>query len=364
MSQDEHRMYIPFTDNYRCSSCGAEQCKLWRHYMVTASAVDLLCASCALRDQKVEGMPNADGKRIDSLDEVTCRIGDLIPAIPCEDRDTFWGYSMLPSNGLRWWRSLPTITILMNREERELDGVINELADLMSPDGGILAFNDPITLLNRIVVDLKALRTRVIDLEDELKESNIECCVANNLALTEAGNREEAVAVCDQLRIDLAKANTQRAQDEQDLWCLRESFRQLAERAPEICKGSTSISTVVAAIDELNRLCFYTAELKAELNQQKDSLTDSTNNKKYIVYFSVDPLPLNAPLEYFTESTAHVADLVGTFKAADKNTAMALAFACERAEKQWGWYRTGGYFAAFLVSEHTPMSDALTAQVA
>lgn len=113
----EDSVYTPFVDDYRCSACGIEQCKLWRQYMTAASAVDLLCASCALNDQKIEGVPDINGRRIDSLGEITCMIGDLVPAIPCEDRDTFWGYAYAPAHGWQWWRALPTVVISQTKKE-------------------------------------------------------------------------------------------------------------------------------------------------------------------------------------------------------------------------------------------------------
>lgn len=76
---------------------------------------------------------------------------------------------------------------------------------------------------------------------------------------------------------------------------------------------------------------------------------------KYIAYYSADPLPLDRPLEYYTRATSYVADLVGTFAAADEDTAIWMA--SESAREQWGVLGAGGYFAAFLLPEDTITSD-------
>jgi len=34
--------------------------------------------------------------------------GSLVPAVPTEQADTFWGYSSVPIAGVAWWRALPT----------------------------------------------------------------------------------------------------------------------------------------------------------------------------------------------------------------------------------------------------------------
>ncbi len=91
--------------NYKCQVCGASGIKLWRMYMTTAP--DLLCASCAAKDQ---------GQDISTLDEHgeldngygggTDQIGWFIPAVPSPD-GSYWGYASIPERASRWWMRLP-----------------------------------------------------------------------------------------------------------------------------------------------------------------------------------------------------------------------------------------------------------------
>jgi hypothetical protein len=96
-------------DGYKCSDCGAAGVKLWREYQTLADCVTLRCAACACRKENREDDVDAQGKiksehgshRID-------QIGWLVPAVPTEDGQTFWGYSSVPQPGVVWWKSLPT----------------------------------------------------------------------------------------------------------------------------------------------------------------------------------------------------------------------------------------------------------------
>ena len=38
----------------------------------------------------------------------TDQIGWLVPAVPSEEGDTFWGYMSVPQAGCDWWDRLPT----------------------------------------------------------------------------------------------------------------------------------------------------------------------------------------------------------------------------------------------------------------
>lgn len=101
--------------DYKCSKCGATQCKLWRQYNTFADFIKLLCVTCAGKNQhtSVKSM-NSDGKRMTKLCKSyhrTDQIGHLIPAIPTEDCDTYWGYTSVPEIGCEWWRRLPTFNV-------------------------------------------------------------------------------------------------------------------------------------------------------------------------------------------------------------------------------------------------------------
>lgn len=88
---------------YKCSSCGAENCKLWRMYNTFWSHQHLSCGPCALADQKQKGPIDTDGC-INNCDQ----IGWLVPAVPTPDGETFWDYTLVPPEGVAWWRNLPS----------------------------------------------------------------------------------------------------------------------------------------------------------------------------------------------------------------------------------------------------------------
>lgn len=94
-------------EKYKCSKCSSSNIKLWRQYQTFADNIELLCGSCALKDQNKTG-PIDDNGRIKGEYGFTDQIGWLVPAVPTEDGDTFWGYTSVPSSGCRWWRNLPT----------------------------------------------------------------------------------------------------------------------------------------------------------------------------------------------------------------------------------------------------------------
>jgi hypothetical protein len=83
--------------SYTCMGCGASKCRLWREYQTFSDRTQLLCATCAEKDQGRKLEPKCD------------QIGWLVPAIPVdgEDARSFWGYSSVPAPRLEWWYSLP-----------------------------------------------------------------------------------------------------------------------------------------------------------------------------------------------------------------------------------------------------------------
>lgn len=123
---------------YRCTTCGAHGCKLWREYQTFADYSELVCCDCAGESQNEDvGTIDADGRR-ENLYRYTRRqrrqvarrgtrgrrgagsvpksvahgrtdtIGWRVPAVPTEEGDTFWGYTSVPDAGVQWWRRLPT----------------------------------------------------------------------------------------------------------------------------------------------------------------------------------------------------------------------------------------------------------------
>jgi len=91
---------------YKCGTCGATGCKLWRD---SSFCPDLKCAPCAARAQKrsIEGI---DESGLIPTDMGLCdQIGWMVPCVPTEDESTYWGYTSVPQDGVEWWKRLPTL---------------------------------------------------------------------------------------------------------------------------------------------------------------------------------------------------------------------------------------------------------------
>ena len=80
---------------YKCGGCGASDIRLWRRWNTFVSAQSLTCKLCSEIEQGVE------------LGERGDEIGNRIPAVPTEEGDTFWGYSSVPDDAVKWWIHLP-----------------------------------------------------------------------------------------------------------------------------------------------------------------------------------------------------------------------------------------------------------------
>lgn len=72
---------------YKCSACGAGNCKLWRQWWHTF----LLCRACA--EKRTGATPNVEFK-----------IGGYIPAIP--DKSGRFGDASQLDDARRWWEAL------------------------------------------------------------------------------------------------------------------------------------------------------------------------------------------------------------------------------------------------------------------
>lgn len=83
---------------YVCSKCGLIKVRLWRQYQTCADNIKLLCVKCACEDQ------NED---INNILQHRDTIGWLVPAVPTEEGDTYWGYTSVPQNDVNWWYNLP-----------------------------------------------------------------------------------------------------------------------------------------------------------------------------------------------------------------------------------------------------------------
>ena len=58
------------------------------------SYLTLRCTKCALKNQKQE-----------VVEDPHC-IGWLVAAVPTEDGSTYWGYTSVPKDGVKWWENL------------------------------------------------------------------------------------------------------------------------------------------------------------------------------------------------------------------------------------------------------------------
>ncbi|HEX8389883.1 MAG TPA: hypothetical protein VF597_00490 [Candidatus Saccharimonadales bacterium] len=93
--------------SYVCGTCGKSGVKLWREYQTFLQNQALSCADCATKRFNVDISRMTDNGKHPSYLGHTDTIGWLIPAVPTEENDTFWGYSSVPPNGCDWWTRLP-----------------------------------------------------------------------------------------------------------------------------------------------------------------------------------------------------------------------------------------------------------------
>lgn len=94
---------------YRCADCGAHGVKLWRESEQFATLVRLRCCDCTGRfqDESVADIDESGRVRTMGYTARTDQIGSSLPAVPSPDGRTFWGYTSVPDEAVRWWKSLP-----------------------------------------------------------------------------------------------------------------------------------------------------------------------------------------------------------------------------------------------------------------
>lgn len=127
---------------YVCGGCGETGIKLWREYQTSLKQTTLLCMACSCNEQSKTRTPTEDGRSlytgivfhfyrtegmlpnqgigydpkegpppdaigIYTVQERTDQIGWRVPAVPTEGFMNFWGYTSVPSAGVKWWRNLP-----------------------------------------------------------------------------------------------------------------------------------------------------------------------------------------------------------------------------------------------------------------
>lgn len=83
-------------EGYICSDCGASGVRLYREYQTFLENQHLRCRACACKKQH---------RGPDNHSEYS--IGWLVAAVPTEDGLTFWGYTSVPDDGVKWWDNLP-----------------------------------------------------------------------------------------------------------------------------------------------------------------------------------------------------------------------------------------------------------------
>jgi hypothetical protein len=114
-------------ENYVCDTCGARGCKLWRDYQTFVEHQTLACCDCAGKSQEKDVSCIDDAGRLllepeeYGEDARSDQIGGLVPAIPTEDGDTFWGYSSVPDAGVAWWKKVRTRAMRCERCKKVID---------------------------------------------------------------------------------------------------------------------------------------------------------------------------------------------------------------------------------------------------
>lgn len=99
-------------EGYVCKVCGASGCKLWRQYNTFADHIELHCAVCAAAKDN-EDLSTMDDKGFHASSLLrgmrTDQLCGLMPAVPTEDGESYWGYTTVPQPGCNWWARLPSL---------------------------------------------------------------------------------------------------------------------------------------------------------------------------------------------------------------------------------------------------------------
>ncbi len=114
MATDAFKYAGRFTPGgYACGQCSRHGCKLWRRYQTVLEHQSLFCAECAGKNQDhdVSSLDDNGTTPAEHRAGFSSRhdsIGWLVPAVPTEDGETYWGYTSVPDAGVAWWRALPS----------------------------------------------------------------------------------------------------------------------------------------------------------------------------------------------------------------------------------------------------------------
>lgn len=94
--------------DYKCATCNAKGCKMWRDYGSFDPNPKLECVDCACKSQKKVNNVNGQGERtLENEKTLTDQIGWRVPAVPTLDNLAYWGYGHVPDDGVAWWVRLP-----------------------------------------------------------------------------------------------------------------------------------------------------------------------------------------------------------------------------------------------------------------
>lgn len=127
---------------YHCQDCDAFGVKLWR--MSNSSCIEFRCFTCAKADQKAEVTPAPNGGGVIAMEhgrEIQAyNIGNMVPAIPCEEGNTCWSYGQIPVEAVLWWDSLPffpkkLVTLYLFPGQNVLLNCDNALIDIIALHG-------------------------------------------------------------------------------------------------------------------------------------------------------------------------------------------------------------------------------------
>lgn len=94
---------------YQCEECGAKGVRLWRDYGMFLSSISLECRACAMKSQN---KTEADLNKYGPSDQIGWRVPAVPDKLPGPDMKlpkgyTFWGYTSVPVEGVKWWKALP-----------------------------------------------------------------------------------------------------------------------------------------------------------------------------------------------------------------------------------------------------------------
>jgi hypothetical protein len=99
---------------YKCGKCGLTGYRLWRLSHTFLDQQELYCAECG-EQKEAEAIEKYANHHHPELGEVWFTIGDLLPARPTPDGDTFWGHT---SGDVVFWYLLPQYTNPVKQVER------------------------------------------------------------------------------------------------------------------------------------------------------------------------------------------------------------------------------------------------------